>query len=453
VSAPSPLGELTQALAEGLARPRHAWEALAIALALAVAWVLTRALVFLAARRRALRGRAPAGAAARLPRLLFPLLALVLLWAGEGVLRWYRVLLTASDARLLRLAASLIGTLAVARLLFSLLRRVLHSTALIARFERAIGIVAIAGVGLYATGALEDVVAWLSATEIPLGSAATVSLWSILVGSTTTLVSLLAAMWLGSFIEERLNAETTIEPNLRTVLGRVARAILLVVALLVALALSGIDLTILSVFGGALGVGLGLGLQRVASNYVSGFILLLDRSLRIGDLISVDKYYGQVTQISTRYTVLRATDGTEAIVPNEMLVSSPVVNSTLHDNRIVLSVSVAVGPETDPPPVLEMLRKAACTTPRVLPEPPPLAILKEFQGGNLLLEVNFWIGDPENGRQNVQSDVALAIHRRLRAANIPLAVPRGDFHLVADPYRVAAETGAAARNSPTAPSP
>jgi small-conductance mechanosensitive channel len=433
--APTPLGELAQALAEGLARPLHAWQAAAVGAALTLAWVSARLLAGALARRQAARApRPPDGAAARLAdaaaglrRVLFPLLGLALLWIAEGLLRWRHVVGNAGDARLLRLAMSLTGALASVRVLFALLRRVLRQSQLNAVIERAIGIAALLGVALYATGAWDDVVGWLSGTEIPLGNAARVSVWSILVGGITTLVALLAAMWLGSLIEERLAVQTGLEPNLRTVLGRVARALLLTVALLLALALSGIDLTVLSVFGGALGVGLGLGLQRIASNYVSGFILLLDHSLRIGDLVTVDKYYGQVTQISTRYTKLRAADGTEAIVPNEMLVSSPVVNLTLGDSRIALGVTVALGPQVDLPRVQALLVQAAAATPRVLPEPAPSAALKDLTGGNLLLEVGFWIADPAAGRQNVQSEVLAAVFQALRKEGIELAAPRGDF--------------------------
>lgn len=438
----TPIGELVQALTEGLAQPRHAWTAAVIGTALALAWALSRLLASALARRhraRALGARvaeAGAGAAAgqralarAQRRLAWPLLTLALLWIGEGLLRWQHVIGGASDARLLRLAMSLAGALAAVRVLFALLRRVLGPTQLTAFGERAIAIVAIISVGLYATGAWDDVVGWLDATQIPLGTAAKVSLWSILVGGVTTLVALLAAMWLGSLIEERLDAQTALEPNLRTVLGRVARALLLVVALLLALALSGIDLTVLSVFGGALGVGLGLGLQRIASNYVSGFILLLDRSLRIGDLVAVDKYYGQVTQISTRYTVLRGADGARAIVPNEMLVSSPVTNFTLADSRLNLAVPVAVTADTDLDKACQLLCEAARQAPRVLADPPPNALLKEILGGNLLLEVNFWIADPQNGRANVQSDVAIAAVQRLRAGGVRLGVPRGDFRV------------------------
>lgn len=425
----TPLGELEQAIAEGLARPRHAWEAVAIALALIGAAVLAAVIARVIVRRY--RGRLatvpPADAVARIRRLLFPVMGLGLLWLAELVLRLAHVLASAADARLLRLAAWLLGTLALLRVLFTALRRALRSTAMIAGLERTIGALAIVFLVLYATGVLGDVVEWLTETKIPFGTAARVSLWSILVGSATTLGALLAAMWLGALIDARLAAQSTLDPNLRTALGRTLRAVLLIVAVLVALAVSGIDVTILSVFGGALGVGLGLGLQRIASNYVSGFILLLERSLRIGDMVAVDKYYGKVSKINTRGTVLLQPDGTEAVIPNEMLVSLPVVNSTLSNRKLSLAVPIMIGPNADIALVRKLLCDAARSQSRVLADPAPAVALTEFRAGNLIVELSFWIADPENGRQIVQSDVAIAALERLRAHHIELAVPLGDF--------------------------
>jgi len=431
MSGETPLGELAQAITEGLARPRHAWEAVAIALALIGAAILAGVIARLMVQRYRARLGAPppADAQARIRRFLFPLIGLGLLWLAELVLRLANVLASAADARLLRLAAWLLGTLALLRVLFAALRRVLRSTAMIAGLERTIGALAVVSVVLYATGVLGDVVAWLIATKIPFGTATVVSLWSILVGSATTLGALLAALWLGALIDGRLAAQGAMDPNLRTALGRTLRAVLLIVAVLIALAVSGIDLTILSIFGGALGVGLGLGLQRIASNYVSGFILLLERSLRIGDLVSVDKYSGQVTKINTRSTVLLQADGTEAVIPNEMLVSLPVVNATLSNRKLALTVSIMIAPDEDIALVRQLLCEAARGQPRVLADPAPTAVLKEFRAGNLVLELSFWIADPENGQQIVQSEVAIAALERLRARHIELAVPLGDFRV------------------------
>jgi small-conductance mechanosensitive channel len=452
--APTPLGELTQALAEGLTQPRHAAEALAIVLSLVGAMVLSRALAGgLVARRAATLAKAHVAADPRhLRRLAFPLLSLAFLGLSEFVLRRAHLLANAADARLLRLAAALVGTLAVVRILLALLRRVFRSNTWMTRFERVIGGVALVVAGLYLTGGLGDVVEWLDGTQIPLGSSVHVTLWSILLGSCTTLVSLLAAMWLGSLVDERLSAEKGLDPNLRTVAGRVIRALLLVFAVLLALGLSGIDLTVLSVFGGALGVGLGLGLQRIASNYVSGFILLLDRSLRIGDVISADKYFGQVMQISTRYTVVRGSDGSEAVIPNEMLVSAPVVNYTLADPKIALTLAVAIGPREDLDLALRLLGEAALAQPRVLAAPAPACLLRDFQGGNCSLECSFWIADPQNGRLNVISDVAIAVFRLFKANGIALAVPLNESvtarALPAAPNTVAAVSGTIGANKP-----
>ena len=225
-----------------------------------------------------------------------------------------------------------------------------------------------------------------------------------------------------------------LDRNVGVVLGRVARALLILVAMLTALAVAGIDLTVLSVFGGALGVGLGLGLQRIASNYVSGFILLLDRSLRIGDLITVagavERYHGTVTQINTRYTLLHALDGTETVIPNEMLVSTPVVNHSLTDPRVRLAVKVAIAYEADLDAALRLSEEAAGSTVRVLADPAPASLLAEFGPDGLLLEISFWIRDPERGRANVQSAVAIAVYKRFTAEGITIPYPRRDIRIV-----------------------
>jgi small-conductance mechanosensitive channel len=435
----SPLRELLEALAEGLARPRHAWEAVVIAVAIAAAWGLGRTV------RYRVEARLSAAARDKVPldvlrfsvegarRLAFPATALLLLWAGELALRLAGLIGSTADARLLRLAMALMGALALVRLLVYAMRRALISVAVIGPFERAIAFTAWAVVAMYVTGVLADVTDWLQATQIPIGKT-NLSLWAVLTSVAATLVSLLAAMWLGSLVETRLMSAPGLDRNVRVVLGRIARAVLILVAVLAALAVSGIDLTVLSVFGGALGVGLGLGLQRIASNYVSGFILLLDRSLRIGDLISVagavDRYYGTVTQISTRYTLLRAMDGTESVIPNELLVSAPVVNHSLSDRRVRLAVRIAIAYESDLDLALRLGEQAARSTERVLADPPPGSLLVEFAADGLLLEIGFWIEDPEQGRMNIQSAVAIAVYKLYVDRGITTPYPRRDIRIL-----------------------
>ena len=179
-------------------------------------------------------------------------------------------------------------------------------------------------------------------------------------------MTLLLALWAGAALEARLLRAEALHSSLRVVFARLARAVLLVAAVLVVLPLIGVDLTVLSVFGGALGVGLGLGLQKIASNYLSGFIILLDRSIRLGDMITVDGHYGEVTRITTRYMVVRTLTGVEAIIPNDTLVTSTVLNHSYTDKRVRLAVRVQVAYGTDVPEALELLIDVARRHPRVL---------------------------------------------------------------------------------------
>jgi small-conductance mechanosensitive channel len=172
------------------------------------------------------------------------------------------------------------------------------------------------------------------------------------------LVTLIASIWISGSVERKL-MRAPIDSNLRIVLARLAKVALMLLGLMITLPLVGIDLTALSVFGGALGVGLGFGLQKIMANYVSGFILLLDRSIRIGDLISVGTDRGQVTQITTRYTVVRSLSGIESIIPNETLISSVVQNEGLSDRQVRLAISVQVGYRDDVPKALAVLEAAA----------------------------------------------------------------------------------------------
>jgi small-conductance mechanosensitive channel len=390
-----------------------------------VAWLIARRLRI----RWQSRSHAP-GAQIPFPglsRLLMPVLAIALLGGGALVLRAGHLIATVAEARLVRIAGALLLTLAALRMLGYAVRRAFPGQAWVARFERIASAITALGVALYVTGALADVIDWLRATQFPLGNGE-VSLLSVIKGGATTSLALIAALWAGSLVDERIREAKSVPPNVRTVVGRSARAILVVLAVLVGLSLSGIDLTILSVFGGALGVGLGLGLQRIASNYVSGFILLLDRGLRIGDFITVDKHTGVVEEIRTRYTLLRSLDSSEAIIPNEVLVSSPVVNLTLADRLVMLALRVALPPDVDIKLVQSLMIEAA-RQPRVLANPAPVALLAEFSAATLVFELDFWISDPENGRLNAQSDVSIALLEALRRQGIPLAVPASEVRI------------------------
>jgi small-conductance mechanosensitive channel len=199
---------------------------------------------------------------------------------------------------------------------------------------------------------------------------------------------------------------------------------LLLVGLLLALSAAGIPLGALSVLGGAAGVGIGLGLQKLAANYVSGFVILAERSLRIGDTVKVDNFEGRITDITTRYTVIRAPNGRESIVPNELLVTQRVENSSLADPKVAIFTTVQVAYGTDLPALMPRLVDAVKAVPRVLHEPGPGVLLSQFAADGLELTIAFWIGDLENGQGNVRSDVNLAILAALNEAGVEIPFPQ-----------------------------
>ena len=285
-----------------------------------------------------------------------------------------------------------------------------------------------AGVGLvlYLSGAMPEVKEALDAVSVHIGPQR-LTAWTLLRGAVSVAVTLLLALWLSSLIESRLLA-SPLDINLRLVLSRLVRAAVFTVALLTALQMVGIDLTVLGVFGGALGVGLGLGLQRIAANYVSGFVILIERSVRVGDNVRLDSFQGRIQDIKTRYTVVRSAGGTESIVPNELLISSRIENLSYTDPNVWFSTVVSVGYDSDVEQVLALLARAAATVPRVVAQPGPSAVLSNFGADGLEITVGFWIADPENGTLNVRGGVNLALWRALRDAGIEIPFPQRVLH-------------------------
>ena len=212
--------------------------------------------------------------------------------------------------------------------------------------------------------------------------------------------------------------------SLRKIAANAVRALLLLVGVLLALSAAGIPIGALGVLGGALGVGIGLGLQKLAANYVSGFVILAERSLRIGDMVKVDGFEGRITDISTRFTVIRALSGRESIVPNEMLMTQRVENSSLADAKVAIDTGVQVAYGTDLDALMPRLAAAIAAVPRVTTDPPPGIQLASFAANGLELKIWFWIADPHNGQGNVKSDVNLAILRTLGEAGVEIPYPQ-----------------------------
>ncbi|WP_338766169.1 mechanosensitive ion channel domain-containing protein [Massilia sp. METH4] len=421
-----PLSALWNDLLGDLRDPGLMWQLGALALSVGLGWTLSRFVLARLAQRAERTGVARFGVES-FARVVGPLAIVCLLWLSQIVLqRWYHV-------NLLKVALPIWGSLAVIRFTFYLLRRVFarHGQigAAMLTFEKIFQLLVWVAFALYITGYWDDIYRYLDHRELHLGKSR-VTIAEILQGLVSVVVTLVLAMWAGAALEERLMGVDTLHGNVRVVLARIGRALLIVFAVLFSLNLVGIDLTVLSVFGGALGVGLGLGLQKIASNYVSGFIILLDRSLQIGDMITVDKFSGRVARINTRYTVLQGLDGVESIVPNEMFVSSPVQNTTLSNKEVWIGTKVSVAYDTDLDFALKLLEEAAASVPRVLKSRPPGATLLNFGADGLELQVGFWINDPENGRGGVTSDVNRAIWKALKDHRISVPFPQREMRII-----------------------
>ena len=309
-----------------------------------------------------------------------------------------------------------------------MLRRSLQRATWIGSFELAIAFSIWIVVALYVTGLLDDLTDYLDAVRLPWGKPP-LTLWDILAGVVSVILTVLAALWAGSVVEARLMGTKSLAPNSRVVLARLVKAALTVLAVLLALSFVGIDLTVLSVFGGALGVGLGLGLQRIASSYVSGYIILLDRSLSIGDMITVDKFYGAVSQINARYTVMQALDGTETIVPNEMLVSTPVINHSYSHTSVQVVVKLSIAYSANVDRALQILVESAAAQSRVLEDPPPTAFITGFGADGIEMQVGFWIRDPEAGSLPIRSEIARSVLKRFHDEGIEIPSPKRDVRI------------------------
>jgi small-conductance mechanosensitive channel len=349
--------------------------------------------------------------------VLFPLVVLLLVVAvriaSRGLL----------DGAVLRVALPVIASLAVIRVGVRVLRVAFPNSKVVRVIERSLSWFIWIVLVLWATGLLPTLRAEMEALKWTLGGAP-VSLLALIEGALSAGVVLLVALWLSAAIESRLLAPGAGNLSLRKIAANAVRALLLLVGLLLAMSAAGIPLGALSVFGGALGVGIGFGLQKLAANYVSGFVILAERSLRIGDMVRVDNFDGRITDINTRYTVVRSLGGRESIVPNEMLITQRVENLSLADPRVLLTAVVQVAYGSDVDALIPELTALVGRVPRVLDDPGPNVQLSAFGADGLELTVNFWVGDPENGQGNVRSDVNLALLRRLNELGVEIPYPQ-----------------------------
>ena len=354
--------------------------------------------------------------------VLFPLLLLVVAYAASALL------LRVVPLAIFKVAIPVLVSLAVIRLGVKVLQAAFRDAPWVHALERSISWIAWLAMLLWVSGLLPVILEELDDIKWKFG-ASTLSVRTVLEGVLTAGIVVLITLWISSAIESRvLRAATGNELSLRKAFSNATRVVLVFVGLLIALSAVGIDLTALSVLGGAIGVGVGLGLQKLAASYVSGFVMLAERSVRIGDNVRVDTFEGRITDIRARYTVVRALSGRESIVPNELFISNRIENLSLADSRVLQSTVVTVAYGSDVALVMRLLTEAASAQERVLKDPGVVINLTNFAPDGLEFTANYWMTDPENGQQNLRSQVNLAVLAAFRAHGIEIPFPQRVLH-------------------------
>lgn len=361
-----------------------------------------------------INGATPGGTA----QLAFPLTAILLLTVLGFIAHHvgWRLYVIA-------FAIQLLVALAAIRMALFALRRAFPDSLWVAGFGRSLSMVIWLGVALDALGLLSEVIDWLDGFSFHVGKTH-ITLWTVVQGAGSVFGTVIIALWLGGLLEARLQKAETLDTSLKIVFSRISKSLLVLVAILVGMSLVGIDLTTLSVFGGAVGVGLGFGMQKIASNYVSGFIILLDRSISIGNIIQVGQDKGEVKRITTRYTVLRAGNGSHILLPNETLVTSTVQNDSYADPRWRLAITVQVAYSSDIERALAIMEELAAADERILRDPGFKANVVALEDSGIKLELGFWVGSSAHTSPDLRSDLYRGVLRRFAEEAIEIPYPQ-----------------------------
>ena len=399
------MNELQELLLD-LQSPAIVSELVGLAVCLALSWALSWAL----GRHATTRGSILFGRRV-MDGVLFPTLALLLTYGLK------LALVKVQHVSVLKLALPVLVSLVLIRLIARVLAAVFPHSRGARILEQVVSWLAWGLVVLWVTGLWAPMMAELDSLEFMLGKTR-ISVSHVLEVVFTSGLVLVLALWLSASIEQRVLNRAFDDLSMRKVAANALRVLLLVIGTLFALSSLGFDLTALSVLGGALGVGIGFGLQKLAANYVSGFVILLERSLRIGDFVRVDGFEGRVTDIKTRYTLVRASNGSESVVPNELLLTQRVENLSLESRHLLQTCTFWVDLESDVERVQHLLTQAALGAEWVLSEPAPQALLAEVAPQGLRFNLNFWMEDPVNGQSLTRSRVNIAALSALRAAGV-----------------------------------
>jgi small-conductance mechanosensitive channel len=399
-------------------------EIAAVALCLSAGWFLGVALRDRYSRRRIKTPTAltwnyflSQGSVVILPVIM----ALFLVVLARSVLVSVRFDVTVLDA-----AARLIGAYIVVRIAVLLFTASLGNKSWMQHWENRVTLFIWMAIAAEYLGWLDPIINTLDTIGVAAGKSR-ITLWSVLKLLFTLTLFVLAAAWISRWVERRLKRLGNLAPSTRIGIAKFANAFLIGLSILMGLNAAGVDLTALTVLTGAIGLGLGFGLQSIAANFVSGFVLLMDRSIKPGDVISLSgqsgtstENFGWVQELRGRYVVVRDRDGVEMLVPNQQLISNAVINWSYTDPRIRLKLPIRVSYRDDPELALSILLTACEGQLRVLREPAPVSRLMHFSDSGIELELRFWISDPQEGVNNVRSEVNRAIWRLFKEHKITI---------------------------------
>ena len=408
---------------QGFTQPGVLVEIAALALCVGLAWLFSKVL------RNALKMQDDPSSVLFGRRVIdgamFPLVLLLLAYVARAIV--FKFLpMTA-----FKVAIPVLVSLVVIRVGVKVLQAAFTTAPWVRVMERTISWVVWLAMVLWVSGLLPVVLGELGEITWKIGST-TLSLRTLIEGLVTAAIVLILALWVSAAIETRLLRKATGgDLSMRKAVSNATRALLLFVGLIVALSAVGIDLTALSVFSGAIGVGVGFGLQKLASNYVSGFVILAERRLRIGDNVKVDTFEGRILDINTRYSVIRSPAGRESIVPNELMVINRVENFSGAITRVWQTSVVSVAYDSDVEQVSQLLLKAVDDQPDALKEPAPQASLSAFGADGLEFTVGYWINSGDGAEQlRLRSAINRAILQALRENGIEIPYPQRVVHTI-----------------------
>ncbi len=343
--------------------------------------------------------------------------------------------LIGAPAHFVDVAVRLAALLLLIRVVVYLLRVSMGARARIKGWGAAISFVVWVFLSLHLLGWSDAVIGMLDGIGINAGSTR-ISVWSVMKLLVTVSLFVLVALWITRWLERRVLRLDALAPNMRIGIAKFTQAFLVGLSVLVGLNAAGLDLTTLNVLTGAVGIGLGFGLQSIAANFVSGFVLLMDRSIKPGDVISftgttgtTTEGFGWVKELRGRYVVVLDRDGVETLVPNQHLITNPVINWSYTDPRVRLKLPVRVSYRSDPELAMQLLIRATEGHPRIIRDPAPVARLMAFGDSGVELELRFWIPDPQAGVNNVRSDVNRAIWRLFREHGVVIPVAQREVRM------------------------